>query len=95
MTETYQVQSLFLLTEPGKHLLDLLEVCEVAREPFYLSILAGFLLDRLDSPLALVLLSIGHDHPGAVEYECAGYLIPRPVRPVRPESATAECLPYA
>jgi hypothetical protein len=92
MAETHQIQSLFLLTEPGKHLLDLLEVCKVAREPFYLSILAGFLLDRLDSPLALVLLSIGHDHPGAVEYECAGYLIPRPVRP---GTTTAECLPYA
>lgn len=77
MTEAYQIQSLFLLSKPGECLLNVFEICHIARKPFDLSFLTGLFLDRINSTLTLVLLPIGHYNTGAVEYEGPSYLIAR------------------
>lgn len=71
-SKTYKIKALFPFPDAGEDLLDLLEVAHVARQPFDLGLLTGFLLDLVDGFLPLVFLAVDHDHAGPMEQKGTG-----------------------
>ena len=59
----YQIQSVQLVTEVAKDLLDFLEVAQVAADPVNVGT-GGFFFDLLDGFISLLLLPVDHDHFG-------------------------------
>lgn len=67
--QAYKIQALFPFPDSSKDIPHPPEIAHIARQPFNLRILACFLLDLVNSFLALLFLAVDHDYTSPVEHE--------------------------
>ena len=89
---TYQIETIKFISQTGKDFFDLLQIAQVASDPFDLSILAFFpalIGDPLNGFIALFLLSVGENDSRAHEGKVSTDFLSDPLSTARDEGSLA------